>query len=107
MSEFARGAALFALSSIRTLRVDKAAFRFRPGFDIDGFARQSFGVWQGDPVDVVWRFGVFLLQVGRTPLPIVGSSDARSRHRDDAWCAERSPASEWGGRGGSGWWCGA
>ena len=51
-----RGAALFALSSIRALRVDKAAFRFRPGFDIDGFARQSFGVWQGDPVDVVWRF---------------------------------------------------
>jgi predicted DNA-binding transcriptional regulator YafY len=51
-----RGAALFALSSIRTLKIDKVAFRFRPGFDIDAFAGQSFGVWQGDRIDVVWRF---------------------------------------------------
>jgi predicted DNA-binding transcriptional regulator YafY len=51
-----RGPALFALTSIQKLAIDKASFRFRDGFDIDAFSRQSFGVWQGDPIDVVWRF---------------------------------------------------
>jgi predicted DNA-binding transcriptional regulator YafY len=51
-----RGAALFALSGIRKLTIEAAPFAFREGFDIDAFARQSFGVWQGDTIDVVWRF---------------------------------------------------
>jgi len=51
-----RGPALFALSSIRKLTVETEAFVFRDGFDIDAHARQSFGIWQGDPIDVTWRF---------------------------------------------------
>lgn len=51
-----RGPALFALSSIRKLTVEQEPFVFRDGFDIDAYARQSFGIWQGDMIDVVWRF---------------------------------------------------
>jgi predicted DNA-binding transcriptional regulator YafY len=51
-----RGPALFALSGIRKLTVEAEPFVFRDGFDIDAYARQSFGIWQGDTVDVTWRF---------------------------------------------------
>jgi predicted DNA-binding transcriptional regulator YafY len=48
--------ATFALGNIIALRQTKASFALRPGFDIDRFAGESFGVWHNDPIDVVWRF---------------------------------------------------
>jgi predicted DNA-binding transcriptional regulator YafY len=36
-------------------RLDQPAQR-PPGFDLNAFAKQAFGVYQEDPVDVAWRF---------------------------------------------------
>lgn len=48
--------ATFALANIRSLRQTQSSFSFRPGFDIDRFAQESFGIWHGDEIDVAWTF---------------------------------------------------
>lgn len=55
-SERRRHVVLFRLSRID--RVEPLASGFDPpeDFDLDAYARQSFGVFQEPPVDVVWRF---------------------------------------------------
>lgn len=50
-------AVLFAIPSI--VRADLLAtetFERPPHFSLERFAENAFGVWQEDPVDVVWRF---------------------------------------------------
>lgn len=48
--------ALFTLAEIRAARPTDDSFVRDPGFSLDAFARRSFGVFQEEPFDVVWRF---------------------------------------------------
>ncbi|MCS3731371.1 helix-turn-helix transcriptional regulator [Bradyrhizobium betae] len=47
---------LFSLANIEKLEVHQGSFRRRKDFSLQGFAERSFGVFQEDPLDVVWRF---------------------------------------------------
>ncbi|HEB91366.1 MAG TPA: WYL domain-containing protein [Deltaproteobacteria bacterium] len=47
---------LFRLSGIDRVEVRESGFEAPPGFDLDAFARRSFGVYQEEPFDVIWRF---------------------------------------------------
>jgi predicted DNA-binding transcriptional regulator YafY len=53
----ARGLRLFGLADIRSVELDARGFERRRGFDLRAWAQRSFGVWQEEPRDVVWRFG--------------------------------------------------
>jgi predicted DNA-binding transcriptional regulator YafY len=55
-SERRRHVVLFRLSRIDRVEVLDDAFDAPEDFDLDAFARRSFGVFQEDPVDVAWRF---------------------------------------------------
>jgi len=55
-SERRRRVVLFRLSRIDRLEQLESGFDPPPDFDLDVFARQSFGVFQEEPFDVVWRF---------------------------------------------------
>jgi predicted DNA-binding transcriptional regulator YafY len=50
------GIRLFSLPRITAIEPLKEPAQRPPGFDLDAFARQAFGVFQEDPVDVAWRF---------------------------------------------------
>lgn len=47
---------LFSLANIEKLEVQESPFRRRKDFSLQRFAERSFGVFQEDPLDVVWRF---------------------------------------------------
>lgn len=47
---------LFRLSRIDRVEVLDSRFDAPEGFSLDAFSRQSFGVYQEEPFDVVWRF---------------------------------------------------
>jgi predicted DNA-binding transcriptional regulator YafY len=55
-SERRRQVVLFRLSRIDRVEVLDAAFDAPDDFDLDAYARRSFGVFQEEPVDVAWRF---------------------------------------------------
>ncbi len=52
----ARELRLFSLADVRRVELLEAEFERKPGFDLRAWARRSFGVWQEEPRDVVWRF---------------------------------------------------
>ncbi len=52
----ARGLRMFSLADIRRVELLDRDFERRRDFDLRGWARRSFGVWQEEPRDVVWRF---------------------------------------------------
>jgi len=47
---------LYALPEISAVEVLPETFARDPGFDLARFAERSFGVFQEEPVEVVWRF---------------------------------------------------
>lgn len=47
---------LFSLANIEEVSLEETSFERDPEFDIRQFARASFGVYQEEPYDVVWRF---------------------------------------------------
>jgi len=47
---------LYAMTNMSDLTVTLSKFRRRKGFDLANFAARSFGVFQEEPFDVVWRF---------------------------------------------------
>ncbi len=51
-----KGPVLFRLSRIEAVEVLEEAFEWPAGFDLGQYAKQSFGVFQEEPVDVVWKF---------------------------------------------------
>lgn len=55
-SERRRRIVLFRLSRIDRVEPLESGFDAPEDFDLDAFARQSFGVFQEEPFDVVWRF---------------------------------------------------
>ena len=46
----------YRLSGIREIEETEEPFTRDPAFSLDAFARRSFGVFQEEPFDVVWRF---------------------------------------------------
>lgn len=52
----ARGFRLFRLANIEKVETTTRAFARRKGFSLQKFAERSFGVFQEEPFDVVWRF---------------------------------------------------
>lgn len=47
---------LYRLPNIGRVEVLAEYFERDPSFELDAFARRSFGVFQEEPIDVVWRF---------------------------------------------------
>ncbi len=47
---------LFALTELSQAEPTGEIFEARKGFDLCEYAQRSFGVFQGDTIDVVWRF---------------------------------------------------
>ena len=47
---------LWRLANVSEARVTSEAFTRDPGFDLEAYARRSFGTFQEEPVDVVLRF---------------------------------------------------
>ena len=47
---------LWRLANMSEARVSSESFRRDPGFDLESYARRSFGTFQEEPVDVVLRF---------------------------------------------------
>lgn len=56
LSDRARDYRLFSLANIEKADILDAPFKRRPGFSLQAFAERSFGVFQEEPFDVVWRF---------------------------------------------------
>ncbi len=52
----ANNVVLFALPHIQSIQITEASFERDPGFNLDEFAARSFGLYQGEPMDVVWKF---------------------------------------------------
>jgi predicted DNA-binding transcriptional regulator YafY len=48
---------LFRLGRIEDAEITAKSFTRPRGFEIESYARQSFGVFQEKPVEVVWKFG--------------------------------------------------
>jgi predicted DNA-binding transcriptional regulator YafY len=46
----------FSLANIEKVEITARPFTRRQGFSLQKFAERSFGVFQEEPFDVVWRF---------------------------------------------------
>jgi WYL domain len=47
---------LFSLANIERAEITESSFQRREDFSLQRFAERSFGVFQEEPFDVVWRF---------------------------------------------------
>jgi len=56
LSDRARNYRLFSLANIEKADILDAPFERRTDFSLQAFAERSFGVFQEEPFDVVWRF---------------------------------------------------
>ncbi|HEU5018110.1 MAG TPA: WYL domain-containing protein [Pseudolabrys sp.] len=56
LSDRARDYRLFSLANIEKVEIAESGFRRRKEFSLQKFAERSFGVFQEEPFDVVWRF---------------------------------------------------
>jgi predicted DNA-binding transcriptional regulator YafY len=52
----ANAVVLFSLPDIQAVALTEESFVREPGFDLQAFATRSFGVFQAEPFDTVWRF---------------------------------------------------
>lgn len=55
-SEWAKEVRLFALAGFERIDLSNQSFERPDGFDLSDWMQRSFGVWQEDVHDVVWRF---------------------------------------------------
>lgn len=55
-SEWAKDVRLFALSSFEQIELTGDSFERPEEFDLAGWMQRSFGIWQEELYDVVWRF---------------------------------------------------
>lgn len=81
-SEHRKKVVLFRLSRIDRVEMLSSSFEAPEDFDLDAFARQSFGVFQEDPFDVAWRF-----------LPAVAAEAREYRFHPDQHVEERADGS--------------
>jgi len=56
LTEYQQKHVLFAVSGISDVTIEKASFTRDPAFSLRDYADRSFGVFQDDVVDVVWKF---------------------------------------------------
>jgi predicted DNA-binding transcriptional regulator YafY len=56
LNQQARGFRLFSLANIEKVETTARPFTRQKGFSLQKFAERSFGVFQEEPFDVVWRF---------------------------------------------------
>ena len=54
--EDAKGLRSFSLPNIKDIKLLEVAYRKDPSFDLQEYAKRSFGVFQEKPYTVVWRF---------------------------------------------------
>ena len=55
-SEYAQDVRLFALAGFERIELTEKVFERPEGFDLQTWMQRSFGIWQEDVYDVVWRF---------------------------------------------------
>lgn len=55
-SEWAKDVRLFALAGFERIELSNEGFERSEDFDLSAWIQRSFGVWQEDLYDVVWRF---------------------------------------------------
>lgn len=55
-SDWAKDFRLFALAGFEKIELSNYSFERPDDFDLAAWMQRSFGVWQEDPYDVVWRF---------------------------------------------------
>ena len=55
-SEWAKDVRLFALAGFERIELRSESFERPEGFDLSAWMQRSFGIWQEDVHDVVWRF---------------------------------------------------
>jgi len=55
-SEYAQDVRLFALAGFERIEVTEKVFERPEGFDLQTWMQRSFGIWQEEVYDVVWRF---------------------------------------------------
>ena len=55
-SDWAKDVHLFALAGFERIELSNEGFERPEGFDLQAWMQRSFGVWQEEPYDVVWRF---------------------------------------------------
>ena len=71
---------LWRLASISAVDVTDASFTRDPTFDLEAYARRSFGTFQEDPVAVVLRFAA---RVARDAAEFVFHPDQTVERNDD------------------------
>lgn len=55
-SDYAKDVRLFALAGFEQIELTEDVFERPEGFDLQNWMQRSFGIWQEDVYDVVWRF---------------------------------------------------
>jgi predicted DNA-binding transcriptional regulator YafY len=55
-SEYAQDVRLFALAGFERIELTEKIFERSEGFDLQTWMQRSFGIWQEEVYDVVWRF---------------------------------------------------
>lgn len=55
-SDYAQDVRLFALAGFERIELTEGAFQRPEDFDLSTWMQRSFGIWQEDVYDVVWRF---------------------------------------------------
>jgi predicted DNA-binding transcriptional regulator YafY len=55
-SDYAQDVRLFALAGFERIELTEDVFERPEGFDLQTWMQRSFGIWQEDVYDVVWRF---------------------------------------------------
>ncbi|SLN58740.1 hypothetical protein ROG8370_02680 [Roseovarius gaetbuli] len=55
-SQWAKNVRLFALAGFEKIELTNESFERPKGFDLSAWMQRSFGIWQEDVYDVIWRF---------------------------------------------------
>ncbi|WP_204325953.1 helix-turn-helix transcriptional regulator [Sulfitobacter sediminilitoris] len=55
-SDWAKDIHLFALAGFERIELSNESFERPADFDLQAWIQRSFGVWQAEPYDVIWRF---------------------------------------------------
>jgi predicted DNA-binding transcriptional regulator YafY len=55
-SDYAKDVRLFALAGFERIELTEKVFERPEGFNLQNWMQRSFGIWQEDVYDVVWRF---------------------------------------------------
>src|SRR5690606_27474171 len=63
--EEAKGLRSFSLPNIADITLLDVPYRKDPAFDLQEYAERSFGVFQENPYDVVWRFSPAIAEAAK------------------------------------------